>query len=210
MDNNTVDMNWIEDEHRLHNLHGEPQKERMDQITMNFIYINRSHYINKVLVEDYVFSTTDLSGSRIPLNQLLKIIQTHKLRTPTSLYRLANVKSYIVDLDACDMQTYSECDETELSTTRFFKEEIPTRDILIPDSMFVFHNINAIYFIYQEFELEIENNPHKMKSILKTEIKQPRREPNGKMTKKVRIEDKNRRTVQSTTRKKGTRKRGVR
>jgi len=202
-----MDTNWLTDENRLHNLQGETQKERMDKITLNFIYINCGNYINKVLTEDYDFSPTDMSGSRIPLDNLLKVIQTHKMRTPTSHYRLANIKSYIVDLDATDIQSYADC--TDSSSDKFFREEIPTRDIVVPECLFVFHNINAIYFVYQEVETEAQTPI--MKSILKSEIKQTHREPGSKMTKKVRINDKKSRENKPTVRRrKETRKRGLR
>ena len=210
MDVDAMDINWLHEETRLHNLHGEMQKEKPDKIRMNFVYLNRSDYINQILSEDYVFPATDLSGSRIPLDNLLKIIQTHKLRTPTSQYRLVDIRSYIVDIDAVDVQSYSECNNNtnDGSSCQFFKEEVPTRDLLVPDSLFVFHNINAIYFVYHEIETEIQR--HNLQSILKREMKQTLREPGNKSTKKVRIEDKNHRKSPLSMRRKGTRKRSRR
>ena len=59
--------------------------------------------------------------------------------------------------------------------------------IQIPESIFIFHNINSIYFLFQE--KETDNHNHTYKSILKTDNREnPIRDNNT--TKKVRIQDK--------------------
>jgi hypothetical protein len=85
---------------------------------------------------------------------------------------------YNIDLEPQHIQDFVQ--DVGVDTGRFFKKFSIVDDIRINPSIFIFHSLNAIYFIFQEIELVL--NPL-IKPILKigsdVDVK--------KHTKKVRI-----------------------
>jgi len=184
----SLDVSWIEQEERIQNIEKNYFREPMENIDLFFIYINQNDYINKILCENHSLVTTDpVLGSQIHKEELLKIIQSKKHVTPFSKYRLLEIVSYHVDLEPENIQSFSKIENLEEHKFQFFKKLSAIDDIIISPSIFIFHSINAIYFIFKETEIEIEKRRHTLKSILKTSSVSA--EPiSTKGTKKVRIE----------------------
>ena len=88
-------------------------------------------------------------------------------------YKLLDLLVFNIDLDPENIQDFSHSDLIADFSSRFLKSVSVLNDIKIPASIFIFHNLNAIYLIFQE----IGNT--NIKSILKN--------PNNKLrkTKKV-------------------------
>jgi hypothetical protein len=92
-------------------------------------------------------------------------------------YKLLDIIVYNVDLEAQYIQEFVQNDD--MDTGRFFKICPIVDDIVIMPSIFIFHSLNAIYFVFQEIEVVL--NPV-IKPILKIGG-----EAMKKHTKKVRI-----------------------
>jgi hypothetical protein len=82
-----------------------------------------------------------------------------------------------VDLEPNHIQEFVYGD---LDNNRFFKVFSIVEDIVISPSIFIFHSLNSIYFVFQEIEL-IEN------PIIKPILKIGGEKDSKKTTKKVRI-----------------------
>jgi hypothetical protein len=189
-----LDTSWIQKEQRIQNIQNNHIREPMDSIHAVFIYINQNNYIDKISREFVTLTQNQQgTGSLIPYNILLKLIQNKKIKTSTSKYQFSNAFSFIIDFDTQQIQPFSNTNTENLENNSFFKEISVTQDINIPSSVFIFHNINTIYFLYKEVLFEKHNIT--LKSILKPTIKQSNGEPDKKLkkynTKKVRIFDKN-------------------
>jgi len=119
----------------------------------------------------------------------LKLIQSKKLFTPDSKYKLIDILKYNVELEPENIQSYSKTENIVEKSAGFFKVLPIIDDIVISPSIFIFHGINAIYFIFQE--VKTEKHRHTIKSILKhskmDEISAST--SSHKSTKKVRIND---------------------
>ena len=176
-----LDVSWIEDESRFHKISENYFREPMDSIDMYFIYINRNNYIEKILYEKQALELSDNNYSVLKKEKLLHIIQTRKIKTAFSKYKLVDVLSYAVDLEPELIQSYSKNDNIESTSESFFKVLSILNDVQIQPSIFIFHGVNAIYFIFQEVE---NNSRHTLKSILKSSTGENR----IGSTKKVRIQ----------------------
>jgi hypothetical protein len=183
METDDLDISWIEEQERIQNIQTSYCREPMESITTYFIYINRNQYIDKIYCENQMLEIKeDKSGSFISQDAVLKIIQSKKKTTAFSKYKLVDILLYNVDLDPERIQDYSNDNiekASELKTIPFFDE------ISITPSIFIFHGVNSLYFVFQEVEIEkVQNDRRSLKSILKLH-------KNPALTKKVRIQDDN-------------------
>ena len=187
MEGDDLDMSWIEEEERLQNIQTNYSREPMESIKTYFIYINKNQYIDKILCEVQELEiNSDSTGSQINKETILKIIQTKKISTPFSKYKLVDILLYNIDLEPEHIQDYSKAN-IEDNRNKDLLKKIPIFDeVLIAPSIFIFHGINSLYFIFQEVEIEkVKPSRHSLKSILKLDST-PRNLPS---TKKVRIRD---------------------
>lgn len=184
-DTDDLDMSWIEEEERLQNIQTNYSREPMESIRVYFIYINKNQYIDKILCENQELEIrSDGSGSQINKETVLKMIQTKKISTPFSKYKLNDILLYNIDLEPEHVQDYSKSDGDKGAGVL---KKIPIFDeIIIVPSIFIFHGINSLYFIFQEVEIEkVHHSRRSLKSILKLDTA-PKGLPS---TKKVRIRD---------------------
>lgn len=173
-------ISWIQDTERLHNISNNRERTPLKAIGANFVYINKYNYIENVSFEKVDLVVDDGgAGSLLSKETVLKIIQQHKVVTPTSRYKLVDILSFVVDVDHDDIPMFLKTSENHLSVLPIFN------DIRIEKCMFIFNKINHLYFIFQEFDL----HPHHrttLKSILKSSASTPTSDTKSS-TKKVRI-----------------------
>lgn len=164
-----LDISWIDKQNKLHNIETNYCREPMESIVIHFVYTNLEKNIEKISSDNI-----DVINNVISKERILQLIQ-HNKSIHNSKYRLMDILVYNVDLEPNHIQEFV---YNELDTTKFFKVCPVLDDIIIHPSVFIFHSINAIYFIFQEIEL-IENPI--VKPILKIG------KDAKKITKKVRI-----------------------
>jgi hypothetical protein len=152
---------WINQYDRLCSITSNQEREISEYIKFYFIYINKNNYIDKVLFEkgdlDVDFEN---NFSYISKESLLKIIQSKKIipsnilesKTPFSRYKLIDILSFVVDIEPENIQWMANDETIEHNTFGSLKVLSLFKDIHIHKSIFVFHNINSIYFIFQEVD----------------------------------------------------------
>ena len=165
-DNNDLDESWIRDQERLQNIQKNYCREPMPNIDLFSIYINQNLYIDRIICEKQVLeSHTNNVDSILKKELLLKLIQSKKLFTPNSKYKLMDILTYHVDLEPEHIQSYSKTENIAEKSSGFFKVLPILDDLVITPSIFIFHGVNAIYFLFQEVKTEKLRNT--IKSILK-------------------------------------------
>lgn len=151
-----LDLSWIQDEEKILSGVGlEP--ETIKQIRLMFIYINQNDYIDSVKQSVKILD----NHSTISVNELLAIIQKHKLSTPTSKYKIIDLLLFHVDLPLESIK------QQESLTVPSLKSIGMIHDIILKPSILVFHNLNTIYFIFKEFPLVYNSMT---RSILKPQV----------------------------------------
>jgi hypothetical protein len=181
-----LDTSWIQEHDRLSTINENYLREPMDSINVYYVYINRNQYIEKIISDKLPLSLSeDKTCSYLSKETLLQIIQSRKIKTSFSKYKLTDVVSYLVDLEPENIQSFSNTDNLEQATPSFFKIRSFMDDIQFNNSIFIFHGVNSIYLLFEEVELL--NHRHTLKSILKTSEKNSVSDKTS--TKKVRIQE---------------------
>lgn len=178
MENETLDTSWVQEYDKLLNIQQHYKKEPMKTLYSVYIYVDSDKQIQKINTEKLNLHI-DTSGSFLLKEDLLKIIQDKK-QLGNKKYKLDDIMLYHIPLEHENISTFNEKEEFNES---FFKPVSFFDSLKIPDSIFIFHELNTIYFLFSN---NLNNHNYTIKSILKC----PNREPNKNMkTKKVQIID---------------------
>ena len=181
-----IQPSWIQQQERLQNVDSVFTREPMTSISAKFLYINTHDYIEKIICEDIPLES-HLNGSLITKERLIQIIQKKKIKTSNTKYKLLD--SFLCNFDIPPSSIYSFYKNSSPSINSYMKNINIIEDLIISPSIFVFHDINTLFFIFQEHP--VEKHEHTIKSILKPVSNSNHREPlpknKQKTTKKVRI-----------------------
>tara|TARA_B100000073_G_C23346102_1_gene416878 strand:- start:157 stop:480 length:324 start_codon:yes stop_codon:yes gene_type:complete len=96
---------------------------------------------------------------------------------------MKDVLLFHVDIEPENIMSFSQCDQQNLTTkSQTFLHHHHTIDTIeIPSSLFIFHDIQTLYFVFQEEETQ-ETKQSQLKSILKKPYSE-----RHKFTKRVKI-----------------------
>lgn len=181
-----LDTSWIEEEEKIQNIQYTCEREQCKGIHIYCIYVNKENIVNKIDHEKYPLEPQS-KCSLLPKENVLRIIQSKKIYTPTSKYKFEDIILYNVDLDAENIQSYENAEPTIYNSNEFFKVLPFVGDIVVPNTVFIFHELNTLFFIFKEYEFQ---TPPQHRNTLKSILKSPEvsgEQSHVKHTKKVRI-----------------------
>lgn len=177
---------WISNQERLLELQTDCDPEPMKTILCHFIFVDTNQYIQKIAKEKAKISyNIDKDQHLVSKDQLLDMIQRQKIAMQNSKYIYKHACMFNVDLDPEDVQPF--VDEDDEDNNEFFENISLMDDIVIDPSIFVFHQVNSLYFFFEEKVEPIEElkDVTKLKPILK--IHPPVGETKSSSSKKVTI-----------------------
>lgn len=163
-------MKWIEQQERILQTHECYSREPMESILCYFVYVNLENSIEKVTSEriDLSVSRSDHGGGGskavISSEQVLQLIQSNRISTPTTKYIFQESFLYYVDLESENLQQFIQGDNYVDISKRFLQVLPLLDDIVVPPSIFVFHHLNSLYFLFKEV---VNKQTAAPKSILK-------------------------------------------
>lgn len=175
------DFNWISESEKLYNINDHFNKISHEKIKTIFVYINESNYIDKIS-KNYINVNNNIISKEI----LFKTIYDNRIKNPNSIYNFDNAHLFHVSIEHDKINTFNTSD---IDNHSFFNNISIDIDLIIPPSLFIFHNINTLIFIYRQKLLDF-----KPASILKP-INKPK--TNKKTKKRVTIKDTFRKTKKS-------------
>jgi hypothetical protein len=160
MDSLDLDISWIDKHERMNNIHKNYQREPMDSIKICYIYVNLDSEIEKVVYENEILGKIDTTNNCIiPKERILQIVQNKKMLTASLKYSIDTILVYNVCIEPENIQKYVNSE----NGIPFLQVYPIVDEILIQPSIFIFHEINCIYFIFKQ--IDVKPMP---KSILKT------------------------------------------
>ena len=176
-----LDVSWIAEQQRIQNIETNYCREPVTDIQIYSLYINKNSYIDKITRKKH-----DIVDNILTRDAVLGIIQNNK-RMASKKYKLMDVLVYNVDLEPQHIQTYSQTNDIPASSKSFFKVLPIVDEIHIPHSIFIFHSLSSVFFMYKEVDTGSHN--HTIKSILKPSSSSSSVpvEPKPSHTRKVRI-----------------------
>ena len=179
MSDDNLDISWIQEYSRIHSVQQIMNREPMDDIAIQTIYLkpisDNNLKITKIKKENIQLTTINNSKC-ITKEQLIHIIR-EKTNIFDVKYKLIDSLLYTVDLEPKDIQKYvnGECNDIGVLTPISIEN-----DIFIRPSLFIFHSLHSIVFLLEEI----------VAIPIKSIIKNTGQKPSGdgrKHTKKVRI-----------------------
>jgi hypothetical protein len=168
-DSSDNDFSWIDKETKMGSCDTNYMREPINSIKLFFIYINYNLEIEYVSNDVETLSSTNISKER-----LLHIIQ-NKRHHNNKKYRLDDILSFQIHLEPENIQSF-----VSSTTTNIFLKSVPIfDDISCIPSIFIFHDIASLYFLFYEIDTA-------RKSILKNSNNNHNNN-NHRITKKVQI-----------------------
>lgn len=177
-----IDSSWMKQQEKLISVDSLFKREPMNYLQAKFIYIDKNYYINKITCKNITLYPNE-NGSNLSKEALIQIIEKNKHINKDSIYKLSEIFLSNYDLQPSMVQSFSKNDVDIQSANLYMKKINPLHDLFIPPSTFIFHELNNLFFFYQEEELEKETF-FIPKSILKSKSKLDKREPTNKNDKK--------------------------
>ena len=142
-------MSWILEEEKLLMIQHNHPREHMDSITCYCLFVNTDYSIDNITTDSVILDWNADKGMKyISKERVLGIIQDKRKR---SRYIYKDSCLYLVDLEPEHIQTYSKS-TVDVGSDSFFVKLPIVDDIYVPPSIFVFHSINAVYFVFQEIQ----------------------------------------------------------
>lgn len=137
-----LDISWVDEQKRILEIDHNYQREPLESIMFHFCY-SKSDMLLKVITEKYIFRD---NTSTLPLSDLTKIIE-EKSKINTTHYDFIEYAVFVVDLEPENIQSYVKTD----APINFLSEKKDAlADIICPQSIFIFHSMNAIVVLFKE------------------------------------------------------------
>ena len=174
-------MSWITREANLLKIDRNYSREPMDTINCFFIFVNKNDYIEKISNEHI-----DVIDGVISKERALKIIQDKRYSKINSKYIFKDARMFLFDLEPEQIQSYSQNEPVHDISIKFLRDLPPFDDIVVAPSIFIFHDINAIYFTYHEVDND-ERVPVKPAIKIHNTPKTEATPITGRTTKRVRL-----------------------
>ena len=148
-----IDTSWMNEEEVI-------EKEEMDHVHCYFVYIDEDDQIEDIYKESCSLEKDgEMSvNTKISQNRLLGLIQRNKARNGNR-YRLMDILQYNVPYDFPDLHHSSYSNIMKVVTTK--------DEIMFEPSLCIFHEINSIFFIFQEIPKYWNDSEYPMKPALK-------------------------------------------
>ena len=163
-----AETSWISEQKRLLELQNDCEPEPMESINCQFIFIDSNNFIQKISKEkakvEYDVENDQYIVSK---KQLLQMIQKQKTAMNNSKYLYKHLCIFNIDLESEDVHPFTQ--ESLNDNDEFFETISLMDDIVIDPSIFIFHQVNSLYFFFEEMkerEPEIKDVT-KLKPILK-------------------------------------------
>lgn len=152
-----INADWIDNETRLYNENEMLQQEFMKTIQIVNIYINSSSEIVKVSKISHTFKD---GNNVISSNDIFRYYIENR-SVESIKYQLFKLLIYNVDLGEKHYATIK-----SVSNINFLNCVSHVKDVVINPSLFIFHELNSIYFIYNNNIKNSKNVTHKNRKRL--------------------------------------------
>lgn len=136
------EMDWILDTQRLMSIHKNCLREELPYLTIKILYISNQSKHLPIRVEQEVLHFTEK-----------RIITKEKIKEITQKYdrndfKLKDLFLFLISVEPEELPLFSENHHKSFTTT--FDPVLLQNELLLPPSIFIFHPLNTLYFIYYE------------------------------------------------------------
>ena len=169
---------WLQEQQMLHNIQSNYCRELMDSIQLQFVFLDEKKTITHISSQSEHLQVCDASNQCVLSEErILGLLENVKKQHVSKKFALHHISYFFVDLEPEHIQQFSTSSSSDESP--FLHHFSIVQPIYVPSSIFIFHNINTIYFFLHEIP---SSHQQTYKSILKKKSA-----GGAKKTKRVRI-----------------------
>lgn len=129
---------WLQEQKKILNIKTNYKREPLEYINLHFCYVDADNAIVNLKTEKHTFSETQTISEK----EIFNIIEEKK-HDANLHYVFSELSLFIVDLEPENIQTI------EPNNAPFFKTLPFVSDIVIPPSIFIFHPLNSLFFLFK-------------------------------------------------------------
>jgi hypothetical protein len=146
-----LDTNWIDHFKAAESVYNEFYKEPVTSINIYLMYVNKENELehihnDKCFINENGLLTREMIISLIKRHQLF-----YKIR-----YKLLSLIKYNIDLEPIEIKDFVNEDNT-FSNKRFIQSEKYLEDIRFNESIHMFQDLNALFFLFYEEKQSLHN-----------------------------------------------------
>lgn len=163
LDNDYDDEKWLQEQKQLQEIQSNYCREFMDSIHLQFVFLSREKHITHITSIQEPLHVCDVSNQCVLSEErILALLANIKKQYNGKKFALHHISSFLVDLEPEHIQQFSTSTCSEESP--FLRHYSIMQSINIPQSIFIFHNVNTIYFFLHEIPC---SHQHTLRPILK-------------------------------------------
>ncbi len=174
-----LDTSWLDNFKQAEQAYNEFYKEPIHSITLFFLYVNKDNEVEHLHNDKYILHEHGV----IKRETIISLIKEY--RDLFSIhYKLLSLIKYNIDLESTDIYDFIN-ESSSASDKRFIKSEKYLNDIHFEDSIHMFQDLNALFFIfYEEQSSHSSHHTHTKRVKLSSHSKTKRNNHNNHMIKK--------------------------
>lgn len=145
---------WLVEQRKLLNIKTNYKREPLEYINLHFCYVDSNDAIINLKTEKHTFSDSQV----ITQDHLFKLIEERKHDANIN-YVFTELSLFIVDLEPENIHAF------EPTSTSFFKTLPFISDIVVPESIFIFHPLNSLFFLFKRRKSCLSSGAKKSKKV---------------------------------------------
>ena len=139
-----LDTSWIDNLKNAESVYNDFYKESVQSITVFLLYVNKENELEHIHTDKCLLSEDGV----IKRDIILSFIKQYQLLF-TVHYKLLSLLKYNINLEPIDIDEFIE-EDTLMSEKRFLSSEKYLNDIHFEESIQMFQDMNALFFIFYE------------------------------------------------------------
>ena len=143
-----LDSSWLEDFKQVESAYNDFYKEKVNSITVYLLYVNKDNELEHVNTDKCLL----LEDGLIKRDVIISFIKRYQ--TLCSIrYKLLSLLKYNINLEPTDIYSFVN-ESITISDKRFMTVEKYLDDIRFDDSIHMFQDLNALFFIFYEEKIK--------------------------------------------------------
>jgi len=146
-----LDTSWIDDFKKTENNYNEFYKEPVTSINIFLLYVNKDNELEHIHSDKCLLNENGLFKREI----IISFIKRYQLLFSIN-YKLLSLLKYNIDLDPLEINDFIN-EDAQVSNQRFLHSEKYLEDIHFKESIHMFQDLNALFFLFYEDKPKFNN-----------------------------------------------------
>ena len=149
-----LDTAWLDDFKKAESIYNDFYKEPVKSINLFLLYVNKENELEHLNTDKYIVQENGI----IQRDIIISLIKQYQYLC-SRRYKLLSLLKYNIDLEPTDIDNFIE-EDFIISDKRFITSEKYLNDIQFDDSIHMFQDLNALFFIFYEEKSTAVNSSH--------------------------------------------------